>query len=68
MEEYTDLVTECLRILPEEIVVHRMTGDPPRNLLIAPQWTTDKKRVLNMLKSKIQAAARLSGAAIGNTG
>ena len=68
MEEYTDLVTECLSILPEETVIHRMTGDPPRNLLIAPQWTTDKKRVLNMLKSKIQAAARLSGAAIGNMG
>jgi len=53
MEEYTDLVTECFRILPEETVVHRMTGDPPRNLLIAPLWTTDKKRVLNMLRRKL---------------
>lgn len=53
MEEYTDLAAECLRIMPEETIVHRMTGDPPRKLLIAPKWTTDKKRVLNMLKRKM---------------
>ena len=57
-EEYTDLVTDCLRILPEETVVHRMTGDPPRRLLLAPSWTTDKKRVLNMLREKISKAWR----------
>ena len=56
MEEYTDLVVDCLRLLPEETVIHRMTGDPPRRLLAAPQWSTDKKRVLNMLKKKISLA------------
>ena len=56
MEEYTDLVVECLKILPEETIIHRMTGDPPRRLLIAPEWSTDKKRVLNMLRSKIELA------------
>ena len=57
-EEYTDLVTDCLRLLPEETVIHRMTGDPPRRLLTAPEWCTDKKRVLNMLRRKIDAAQR----------
>lgn len=52
MEEYTDLVTECISLLPAQTVVHRMTGDGPRKLLVAPLWVTDKKRVLNMLTKK----------------
>jgi radical SAM protein (TIGR01212 family) len=58
MEEYTDLVVRCLRILPPETVIHRMTGDGPKKLLIAPLWSGDKKRVLNMLNRKIAAAER----------
>lgn len=53
MEEYTDLIAESVRILPENMVIHRMTGDGPRKLLIAPLWTTDKKRVLNTLRRKL---------------
>jgi len=56
MEEYCDLVVDCLKILPAGVVVHRMTGDGPRKLLISPQWVTDKKRVLNMLREKITEA------------
>ena len=52
MEEYTDLVARCLAMLPEQTVVHRMTGDGPRRLLVEPKWSTDKKRVLNMLTYK----------------
>ncbi len=52
MEEYTDLVAECIALLPDETVVHRMTGDGPRKLLVEPLWTLDKKRVLNMLTKK----------------
>lgn len=64
MEEYTDLVVSCLQLLPKETVIHRMTGDPPRKLLVAPQWSTDKKRVLNMLRQKIAAAPDPSGAVL----
>ena len=52
MDEYTDLVAEALSILPEETVIHRMTGDGPRKLLVEPLWSLDKKRVLNMLTKK----------------
>ncbi|MBO4912149.1 MAG: TIGR01212 family radical SAM protein [Butyrivibrio sp.] len=52
MEEYTDLVRECIALLPEQTVVHRMTGDGPRRLLVEPLWSLDKKRVLNMLNKK----------------
>ena len=56
MEAYCDLVVDCLKLLPEETVIHRMTGDGPRNLLISPSWVTDKKRVLNLLRRKIASA------------
>ena len=58
MDAYTSLVVDCLKILPEGTVIHRMTGDPPRKLLTAPGWSTDKKQVLNMLRKKIEAADR----------
>ncbi len=56
MEEYCNLVVECLQILPEEVVIHRMTGDGPKSLLMKPKWSADKKRVLNMLNRKIREA------------
>ena len=56
MEEYTDLVVECLKHLPRETVVHRLTGDGPKSLLIEPKWSGDKKKVLNLLRKKITAA------------
>lgn len=49
LEEYASLISECIGILPEGTVLHRMTGDGPRRLLIAPLWSLDKKRVLNTL-------------------
>lgn len=59
MEEYCDLVVKCLQRLPKETVIHRMTGDGPRELLISPAWVTDKKRVLNLLHRKIAEAQRI---------
>lgn len=58
MEEYTDLVVACLKRLPEETVIHRMTGDAPKSLLIEPKWSADKKRCLNMLQRKIAVSSR----------
>ena len=48
-EQYFDLLKKALPLLPPDCVVHRLTGDPPKSLLLAPNWTTDKKRVLNEL-------------------
>ena len=55
MEEYVDLVAECIRVLPEDICIHRMTGDGDKRTLIAPLWSADKKRVLNALRKKLKA-------------
>ena len=49
-EAYFCLLKKSLPLLPSNCVVHRLTGDPPKRLLIAPSWTTDKKRILNELK------------------
>ena len=47
MEEYFALLGQCLSILPETMVIHRLTGDGPKSILRAPLWVGDKKRVLN---------------------
>lgn len=54
LEEYADLIAESLRILPPDTVLHRMTGDAPGKLLIAPEWTRSKKRVLNTINRRIE--------------
>ena len=51
MEEYGMILKQCLEILPQETVVHRITGDGAKRDLVAPLWSADKKRVLNYLQS-----------------
>ena len=53
LEDYTALLTRLLALLPEKMVVHRLTGDGPKRLLAAPVWSADKKRVLNTLRREI---------------
>ena len=53
LEEYTSLIAKSIRILPEETVIHRMTGDGPGSLLIAPEWTRNKKKVLNTINRRL---------------
>lgn len=55
MEEYVRLVADCIALLPERMVIHRMTGDGDKKTLIAPEWSRDKKRVLNALQAAIQS-------------
>lgn len=54
MDEYADLVAESIRILPDDIVVHRMTGDGPGWLLIEPDWSRNKRKVMNLINSKLK--------------
>ena len=58
LDEYCDLIVDCLRCLPENVVIHRMTGDGAKKDLIAPLWSGDKKRVLNTLNRRIENACR----------
>lgn len=54
LDEYSDFVIDCLELLPPDMVVHRLTGDGPRSLLLAPSWSTDKKRILNTIHRRLK--------------
>lgn len=48
-EAYLDILCDCVEILPKATVIHRLTGDAPKKLLVAPLWSADKKSVLNSI-------------------
>lgn len=54
MDGYIELIIDCLEHLSPEIVVHRLTGDGPKELLLAPLWSTRKRTVLNMIHSSLK--------------
>ncbi|MBV1816677.1 TIGR01212 family radical SAM protein [Clostridium cochlearium] len=52
-EEYIDIVCESIAIIRSNIVIHRLTGDAPRNLLIGPKWSLKKWEVLNFIDREL---------------
>ena len=54
LEEYTDIIKSCVKIIPKSVVVHRLTGDGAKKDLIAPMWSADKKNVLNTINRALQ--------------
>lgn len=61
MEEYLDILITCLRHLSPDIVVHRITGDGPKKLLLAPAWSADKRKVLNTLHARMREQNVMQG-------
>lgn len=55
LEEYGRLLKACISVLPEHMVIHRITGDGAKKDLVAPLWSADKKRVLNYLHKVLEA-------------
>lgn len=60
-EEYFSLIADCIRFLPGNIVVHRISGDGPKRLLIAPQWSADKRFVLNSIARTLRETGAFQG-------
>ena len=54
LEEYAEILKNCISVLPPETVVHRITGDGAKKDLIAPLWSADKKKTLNYLNKYLQ--------------
>ena len=54
MEEYTDIVVDAIKLVPNDMVIHRVTGDGNREELIAPLWSLDKWKVLNTINAKLK--------------
>lgn len=52
-DEYIDILRDCVKIIPDNTVIHRLTGDGDKKLLIAPIWSADKKHVLNRIKKEV---------------
>lgn len=67
-EEYIDLVIDCIEHLPKDVVLHRVTGDGPKNLLIAPSWSGHKKDVLNSLHHRFKERGAYQGRCFYDTG
>lgn len=53
LEEYAHTVKACVDIIPDDIVIHRLTGDAPKKLLVEPQWSANKKLVINTVNELI---------------
>ena len=54
LDEYIDILCECIEVLPPDVVIHRMTGDGDKKILAAPLWSGDKKRVLNAIQKALR--------------
>ena len=60
-EAYLDILIHCLEMLDPEIVIHRVTGDGPKTLTIAPLWSLNKRNVLNTLHQKMRERESYQG-------
>lgn len=61
MEEYADLVVDCIASLPPDIVIHRISGDGPKALLTAPLWSANKRLVLNTITRRFRERSCYQG-------
>ena len=63
-DDYLDLLIDCLEHLDPSIVIHRMTGDGPSDLLIAPLWASRKREVLNLVHHRMKERGSFQGKAL----
>ena len=54
LETYMDILFDAIRLLPPEMVVHRITGDGPKSILIEPRWSANKKLVLGTIQKEMK--------------
>lgn len=66
LEEYVNIIAECISHIPENIVIHRITGDGPKAILIAPLWSADKKKVLNYMNRRFDELNLVQGSKCTN--
>ncbi len=61
LQEYADILCGCLEIIPKNIVIHRLTGDAPKQYLVEPLWSADKKTVLNTINRELEKRNIIQG-------
>ena len=52
-DEYINILKECVKIIPETTVIHRLTGDGDKKILVAPLWSGDKKHMINRIRKEV---------------
>lgn len=52
-DEYINILKECVKIIPENVVIHRLTGDGDKKILVAPLWSGDKKHMINRIRKEV---------------
>ena len=62
LDEYVTLAARSIARLRTDIIVHRITGDCPRDLLVAPDWNADKDRMINMIRKRLERDGLTQGA------
>ena len=53
-DDYINTVCDMISLVPKNVTIHRITGDAPKQLLVAPLWAADKKRVLNAINKELK--------------
>ncbi len=61
LEEYMGILFDCIERIPKNIVIHRITGDAPKSLLVEPLWSGDKKNVLNTINREMKKRNIIQG-------
>ncbi len=61
LDEYMDIIFDCIEKIPENIVIHRITGDAPKKYLVEPLWSADKKKVLNTINREMEKRNIIQG-------
>ena len=52
-DEYIDILNQCVKLIPENVVIHRLTGDGDKRILVAPLWSGNKKHVWNRIQNEV---------------
>ncbi|ALT80388.1 MULTISPECIES: TIGR01212 family radical SAM protein [Streptococcus] len=66
MEEYVNIICDQLEIIPKNIIIHRITGDAPRDMLIGPMWSLKKWEVLNAIDQEMERRGSYQGCKLEN--
>ena len=60
-DDYVKVICDQLEIIPKHIVIHRITGDAPREMLIGPMWSLNKWEVLNSIEAEMRRRGSVQG-------
>ena len=61
MDEYASLVADVLELLPPDMVIQRLTGDAPKEILVAPEWAINKLEIINLIEKELERRGTSQG-------